>query len=337
MPRRTASDGVGWGDPRWQTARVRPSALCCGDFRKAANLTQEELAEQAGLSRRGINDLERGARLTPRRDTTELLADALGLVGEDRAAFFATARHGLLASSPSDTPSEPVPAATLNRTASSALPTGTVTFLFTDIEGSTKLLQRLGADYAHALGEHQALLRAAFAAHDGVEVDTQGDAFFVAFATAPEAVAAAAEATRALAAHAWPEGTTLRVRMGLHTGTPQVVADHYVGLDVHRAARIAAAGHGGQVLLSQATRALVEQRLPEGCALRDLGAHRLKDLQHPEHITQLVLADLPPTSRRSRRSILTSTTCQSSRRRLLGRQEQLPPSAPGCGATTCAW
>ena len=100
------------------------------------------------------------------------------------------------------------------------LPTGTVTFLFTDIEGSTRLLQRLGPAYAQALGEHQALLRAAFAAHGGVEVDTQGDAFFVAFATAPEAVAAAAEATRALAAHAWPEGATLRVRMGLHTGTP---------------------------------------------------------------------------------------------------------------------
>ncbi|MFI5273190.1 MAG: adenylate/guanylate cyclase domain-containing protein, partial [Ktedonobacterales bacterium] len=174
-----------------------------------------------------------------------------------------------------------------------ALPTGTVTFLFTDIEGSTKLLQQLGDAYAVALGEHQALLRATFAAHQGAEVDTQGDAFFVAFASAPEAVACAVEATRALAAHPWPPGASVRVRMGLHTGTPQLVGDHYVGLDVHRAARIAAAGHGGQVLLSEATRALVEQSLPAGCALHDLGAHRLKDLQHPEHLAQLVLPDLP--------------------------------------------
>ena len=125
------------------------------------------------------------------------------------------------------------------------LPTGTVTFLFTDIEGSTKLLQRLGDEYARALGEHQALLRAAFAAHDGAEVDTQGDAFFITFASASAAVAAAADATRALARHAWPEGAALQVRIGLHTGVPALAGDHYVGLDVHRAARIAAAGHGG--------------------------------------------------------------------------------------------
>ena len=173
------------------------------------------------------------------------------------------------------------------------LPTGTVTFLFTDIEGRTRLLQRLGPDYARVLGEHQALLRAAFAAHGGVEVDTQGDAFFVAFATAPEALAAAVAATRALAASAWPEDGVVRVRMGLHTGSPQVVGDHYVGLDVHRAARIAAAGHGGQILLSDATRALVENALPEGLSLRDLGAHRLKDLQQPERLYQLVIPDLP--------------------------------------------
>jgi predicted ATPase/class 3 adenylate cyclase len=173
------------------------------------------------------------------------------------------------------------------------LPSGTVTFLFTDIEGSTQLLQRLGDAYARVLGEHQALLRAAFAAHGGVEVDTQGDAFFVAFPTAPAAVAAAAEATRALSEHAWPAGATLRVRMGLHTGAPQLVGDHYVGLDVHRAARIAAAGHGGQILMSDATRALVEQNLPNAASLRDLGPHQLKDLRHAERIHQLVLRDTP--------------------------------------------
>ncbi|HET8907291.1 MAG TPA: tetratricopeptide repeat protein [Ktedonobacterales bacterium] len=174
-----------------------------------------------------------------------------------------------------------------------ALPTGTITFLFTDIEGSTKLLQQLGDEYARILGEHQALLRTAFAAHTGVEVDTQGDAFFVAFPSAPQAVAAAADATRALAAHAWPAGAALQVRMGLHTGTPQLVGNHYVGLDVHRAARIAAAGHGGQVLLSQTTCMLTEHALPDGAALRDAGAHRLKDLQEPEHLFQLVLSGLP--------------------------------------------
>ncbi len=174
------------------------------------------------------------------------------------------------------------------------LPTGTVTFLFTDVEGSTHLLQRLGANYARALGMHQALLRASWAAHGGVEVDTQGEAFFVAFPSAPQALAAAAAATGALAAHPnWPEGRAVRVRIGLHTGAPQLVGDRYVGLDVHRAARIAAAGHGGQVLLSQTTRDLAEHELPEGATLRDLGVQRLKDLQHAEHIYQLVLPGLP--------------------------------------------
>lgn len=173
------------------------------------------------------------------------------------------------------------------------LPTGTVTFLFSDIEGSTHLLQHLGAGYATALGAHQALLRAAFADYHGREVDTQGDSFFAAFPTAADALAAAAQAQRALAAHSWPAGTALRVRIGLHTGAPVLAAERYVGLDVHRAARIAAAGHGGQVLLSQATRDLAEGNLPGGARLLDLGEHQLKDLQRPEHLYQLILPDLP--------------------------------------------
>lgn len=176
---------------------------------------------------------------------------------------------------------------------SSTLPTGTVTFLFTDIEGSTKLLQQLGEAYATVLAEHQMLLRQAFSEHGGVEIDTAGDGFFVAFPTAPAAVAAAAAATWALAAHPWPEGVILRVRMGLHTGSCQPVGNHYVGLDVHRAARIAGAGHGGQVLLSQTTRDLAEYALPQRTTLRDVGAHRLKDLQHAEHLYQLLLPGLP--------------------------------------------
>ena len=178
------------------------------------------------------------------------------------------------------------------------LPKGTVTFLFTDIEGSTKLLQRLGADYARTLGEHQALLRAAWAAHGGAEIDTAGDGFFVAFPSAPQAVAAAADATRALAAHPWPTDAALRVRIGLHTGAPQLVGDHYVGIDVHHAARIMAAGHGGQILLSEATRTLCEHALPDGATLRALGARRLKDLREPEPLYQVALdglpADFPP-------------------------------------------
>ena len=142
------------------------------------------------------------------------------------------------------------------------LPTGTVTFLFTDIEGSTRLLQQLGDRYPDLLSEHHRLLRAAVEVRGGRVVDTQGDAFFVAFSRAADAVAAAIEAQRSIAAHSWPEGADLRVRMGLHTGEPASSGGGYVGLDVHRAARICAAGHGRQVLLSEATRALVDQVLP---------------------------------------------------------------------------
>jgi len=163
------------------------------------------------------------------------------------------------------------------------LPTGTVTFLFTDIEGSTKLLHELGDGYADALGEHRRSLRAAFAANDGVEVDTQGDAFFVAFSRARDALAAAKAGQEALAS-----GPIL-VRMGVHTGEPVVTDEGYVGLDVHRAARIAAVGHGGQVLVSQATRELVG---PDG--LVELGEHRLKDLTAPERIYQLGDGEFPP-------------------------------------------
>jgi predicted ATPase/class 3 adenylate cyclase len=175
------------------------------------------------------------------------------------------------------------------------LPSGTVTFLFTDIERSTQRLLQLGSErYALLQAEHQRLVRAACAVHGGVEVDTQGDAFFVAFPTASGALAAAIQAQRALAAgEPWPDGQPLPVRMGLHTGTPLLVGDHYIGLDVVRAARIAAAGHGGQVLLSEATRGLVEHDLPAEAALRDVGSHRLKDLQRAEHLYQLVLPGLP--------------------------------------------
>jgi len=161
------------------------------------------------------------------------------------------------------------------------LPSGVVTLLFTDVEGSTRLLQELGDGYGDVLREHRRSLRAVFAAHDGVEVDTQGDAFFVAFGRASDAVAAAEDGQRALATG------PIRVRMGLHTGEPRLTEEGYIGIDVHKGARIAAVGHGGQVLLSQTTRSLVD------VALRDLGPHRLKDLSAPEHIYQLEIDGLP--------------------------------------------
>jgi class 3 adenylate cyclase len=143
------------------------------------------------------------------------------------------------------------------------LPTGTVTLLFTDMEGSTQLFQRLGKRYADVLAECRRLLRAAFQQHNGHEVDTQGDAFFVAFARASDAISAAVAAQRALAGHSWTEGVPVRVRMGLHTGEPDLTSEGYVGLSVHHAARIMSAGHGGQVLLSQVTCDLIEHDLPE--------------------------------------------------------------------------
>jgi YVTN family beta-propeller protein len=175
----------------------------------------------------------------------------------------------------------------------SELPSGTVTFLFTDIEGSTSLLRRIGAGYADVLAEHQRIIRDAFAAHGGHEVDTQGDSFFVAFRRAKDAVAAAVDAQRDLAAHSWPEDVEVKVRMGLHTGEPRVGGQRYVGLGVHKAARIGAAGHGGQVLLSRTTRELVEDELPPGVGVRDLGERRLKDIERPERLSQLVIDGLP--------------------------------------------
>ncbi|MBA2633570.1 MAG: adenylate/guanylate cyclase domain-containing protein, partial [Chloroflexi bacterium] len=172
-----------------------------------------------------------------------------------------------------------------------SLPTGTVTFLFTDIEGSTRLVQALGQRSGEVLADHCRIVREAIAGAGGNEVSTEGDSFFAAFRSAPAAVAATVAAQRGLAAHAWPDGVQVRVRMGLHTGEGVLGGDNYMGLDVHRAARVAGAGHGGQVLLSEATRSLVE-RQPDA-TLRDLGKHRLKDLANPEHLFQLDIAGLP--------------------------------------------
>jgi class 3 adenylate cyclase len=172
------------------------------------------------------------------------------------------------------------------------LPAGTVTFVFTDIEGSTRLLQQLGDTFADVSRNHRRIVREAFGARGGTEIDTQGDSFFFSFPRAREAVAAAIDAQRALRDHAWPEGAEVRVRMGLHTGEPQVGDDGYLGLDVVRAARISAAGHGGQILVSETTRALLGNQLPDGAVVHDLGEQYLKDIQH-EHIYEISVDGAP--------------------------------------------
>jgi len=175
--------------------------------------------------------------------------------------------------------------------AMTSLPSGTATFLFTDIEGSTQLLHALGAEYQDLLSRHFTILRDALGPHEGIEVNTEGDSLFAVFADAQQAVAAAAEMQRGLAGEAWPR--PVRVRMGLHTGAATLAGRDYVGMDVNRAARIANAAHGGQVLVSEATRAVTEEGLPAGQRLRDLGGHRLKDLEGEERLYQLVIEGLP--------------------------------------------
>jgi class 3 adenylate cyclase len=178
----------------------------------------------------------------------------------------------------------------------SSLPGGTVTFVFTDIEGSTRLLQELGDDYAGVTRDHRRIVRETFGGRGGTEIDTQGDSFFFSFPRARDAVAAAVDAQRALRDHDWPTGAQVRVRMGLHTGEPQLGDEGYLGLDVVRAARISAAGHGGQILVSETTRALLGNQLPDGVQVHDLGRQNLKDIQH-EHIYELSVDGAPATTK----------------------------------------
>jgi predicted ATPase/class 3 adenylate cyclase len=173
------------------------------------------------------------------------------------------------------------------------LPTGTVTMLFSDIEGSTALLRRLGDSYGEALSGQRRIMRAAIGAHSGWEMGTEGDSFFVVFESANHAIGACLQAQRRLATFDWPEGEAVRVRMGVHTGHPSRLEEGYVGMDLNRAARISAAAHGGQVVISGATEELVTSGLPDAVELVDLGWHRLKDIDQPEHIFQLTAPDLP--------------------------------------------
>jgi class 3 adenylate cyclase len=172
----------------------------------------------------------------------------------------------------------------------SSLPGGTVTFLFSDIEGSTRLLEQLGDRYEEVHREHRRILREQLKGAGGQEIDTQGDAFFFSFPRAKDAVAGAVAAQRELAGAQWPDGVDVKVRMGLHTGEPTVGEEGYLGIDVVRAARICSAGHGGQILLSETTRALLGNSIPDGTEIRDLGQADLKDVQH-ERIFQLALPE----------------------------------------------
>ncbi len=187
----------------------------------------------------------------------------------------------------------------------STFPTGTVTFVFTDIEGSTRLLQELGDAYADVTRDHRRIVRESFGSNGGSEIDTQGDAFFYSFPRARDAVRAAVDAQRRLADHPWPAAATVRVRMGLHTGEPAVGEEGYLGLDVVRASRICGAGHGGQILLSETTRSLIGNDLPNGASVVDLGEAKLKDIQH-ERLFELSLDDtrtFPPLKTETPKSV----------------------------------
>src|SRR3990170_2127794 len=176
------------------------------------------------------------------------------------------------------------------------LPSGTVTFVFSDIEGSTTLLKRLGDErYAEAMATHRRIVRETFGAHHGTEIDTQGDAFFYSFPRARDAVAAAVEVQRAHEHETWPGEAAVRMRLGLHTGEPAVGDEGYTGLDVVRASRIAAVGRGGQVLLSETTRAIVAGDLPDGVELVSLGEQRLRDIDRPEPLHELRIEGVATT------------------------------------------
>jgi class 3 adenylate cyclase len=214
-------------------------------------------------------------------------------------------------------------------------PRGTVTFLFTDVDRSTELVKRLQEQYGAVLAQHRDLLRASFAEHGGIEVDTQGDAFFVAFGHAREAVEAAVAAQLALTDHRWPADAPLAVRMGLHTGEPYLAEHGYTGVAVHRAARICTIAHGGQVLLSRSTAGIVDDSQIPGIGLRDVGDYRLKDFDRPERIFQLVVEGLPnefPPPRSIDQQIPLSgtvTVVMTEGRRLIRLMHVLPPEEFG--------
>jgi predicted ATPase/class 3 adenylate cyclase len=274
--------------------------------RKALDLTQDELAQRVGCSLATIQKIEGDAR-RPSREIAARLTDTLALAADERTAFIQAARAELGADrlpAPAQTVARgafvaAVPAATSQPVQTTSpthtLPSGTVTFLFTDIEGSTRLWERHQGAMPAALARHDALLHELVAAHGGVVFKTVGDSVLTAFAQAPDALAAALAIQRAISAERWELPQPLQVRMALHSGGAELRDGDYFGPPLNRATRLLAAGHGGQVLLSLATEQLVREQLPPDAALRDLGTHRLKDLSLPEQIFQLLAPDLPAT------------------------------------------
>jgi predicted ATPase/class 3 adenylate cyclase len=257
--------------------------------RRALDLTQDELARQTGCALETIKKIEIDAR-RPSRQMAERLADVLQVAPDERAAFIKAARAELAAD---QIALATQPLAGAGAAMPTPLPSGTVTFLFTDIAGSTQLWEQHPAGMPAALARHNTLLRQAIETHGGYVFKTVGDAFCAVFATAPDALAAALAIQRALAAAAWDATGPLRVRAALHSGAAESRDGDYFGPPLNRAARLLAAAHGAQVLLSAAVWELVRDHLPPDAELRDLGEHRLKDLTRPERIFQLIAANLP--------------------------------------------
>jgi predicted ATPase/class 3 adenylate cyclase/Tfp pilus assembly protein PilF len=259
--------------------------------RRGLDLTQEELARRVGCAPITIRKLE-GDEMRPSKQLAEALSTPLGIPPNRREAFVRFARadaNDARASQFAAAFETPLPP----KTADHQLPSGTVHLLFSDIGGSTRLAQRLGEKYVQVLETHQRILRDTFTKWNGHEVSTHGDSFFAVFSRVTDALSAAVEAQHALANERWTEDIRLQVRMGVHTGEPMLVSGDYVGVDVHRAARICEAAYPGQVVLSNETRVIVERQLPPHVTLRELGKYRLKDLNELEHLYQLVIPGLP--------------------------------------------
>jgi len=262
--------------------------------RKALDLTQAELAMRVGCVVTTIKKLEADER-RPSKQLAERLADHLGISSEERVAFLKAARSELAPDrlALAHQPLAPVTETTAPSRRTAAFPSGTLTFLFTDIEASTQRWEQQTEAMATALARHYVLVREAIDAQGGLVVKSTGDGVLAAFTDAAHALATALAAQRALVAEAWDTPEPIRVRMALHTGTAELREGDYYGLPLNRAARLLAAGHGGQILLSLATAELVREALPADVELGDLGTHRLKDLTRPEQIFQVIASDLP--------------------------------------------
>jgi predicted ATPase/class 3 adenylate cyclase len=321
-------------------------------YRRAADLTQEALAERAGLSVHGISALERGVNRTPQRETVRRVAQALGLAGPERAMLEAAARPPARVGTSTAAGMPDLGAVAAGADPGAELPSGTLTFLLTDIEGSTTLWEQHPAAMQGAIARHDTLMDEVLARYGGRQVKErgEGDSIFAVFTSPAQALAAVCALQQALLAEPWPAQTPLRVRLGLHTGEADLRGIGYYGVTVNRTARIRSLAHGGQILLSQATRDLVQDTLPAGVSLRSLGPHLLKGLARAEEVHQVLHpalpADFPPllSPQAPRHNLpLVATSFigreeeQATVRRLLTESRLLTlTGAGGCGKTRLA-